>query len=395
MADTAIAEAKLSYSIGRCVITIAIVVCVLLLLGSERASAQWLRYVPVDVATPDPIGRIAVPGVLCRYEDGSPASDSVFWDGEGYIVPGLLVQPQAIASLRGACQTWIGGQYYPPPEYRYIDNVKATHTEPVTGASGYGFSRNLTYSQTLDSTNSSTSTAFGYFSAVNPGNHLFDFVTHSFQTNCLIQPEWSALVRHNVIAVACLPKWNVDALNQVVPRGRFPTDGTPIVVRYPDRTPFSTAVPAAVNGWSAALSAAGLPTLTLNPVAGGSCMNDDSHCIQVGYQSDVNLTCGALGCGCDRASSIEDGQYSGSSKIALRAEWNEAFAQWVISVELGHLFGLGERGNDSCVDSVMNTAACNSDPGSNAITARPSDAQAVANTPYGNNLRVKTCGWVQ
>ncbi len=355
-----------------------------------------------DVTTPPPQGLVSVPTGQCKEGNGAVTSDTTLPDG-GYAKG--VIQLDAAGALTGYCDRYIFGSYYDtqrrnvnavtvdtasPPNYGTWDYpINPPTPGPVDHATIY----NYVSAQSIDSRVPSSTSGPDHQAMLYTGEYAFGFTLWGMSTDCLIEPQQSSPSVRKIMGVECLPSWVKDALgNPLLPK--FPLTQEGIKLVFP--ASLSNTVNNAVTSWDTTLARWGLVSLNFVPVADGSCLASDSHCVRI---DEGLLNCDdPTACGCNSyGGPLVDGVYQSRSTISLKPGLTNAdFKTWVIGHELGHLLGLldAKTTDQSCADqaSVMRTVACNSQPPTGAGRATDNDGLPVARTVY-NGGPTKTCGW--
>ena len=211
-------------------------------------------------------------------------------------------------------------------------------------------------------------------------------------TVCGFSPASFASEPFKVNVMACKPEWYVEGTPEV--NFRAPATGTVKIVIPNGLEPLRGPAEDAAADWEAALGR------DVEVQSGwGSCTATDPLCVELADDYPFNTD------GCaefDMTSADQNGIFTGSSTIRLRADWVNAHVDVLrrkVAHELGHYFGLGNRlaGGCSNLNSVMASGwdGCYSaDPAPQGAHVGPSlsDITAVTKSTYGNQVR-STCGW--
>ena len=369
-------------------------VWICLLAGPVRAQCP---NIPADGNRTDIEGFLRAGGTCT--ENGAVADN--WLPSGGYVRVDTSLAAHAWAETSGKCFwgrfVWPPGvcDVWQPPELRTVNHLNILIEPPSgTGTTHWVWpvktgTTQIEYRQHVDTREpATTSPLISSSGFAQIGKWTYKFASVVNMTNCSIQPGQSEIKQKSVYAVECLP---VFAAVGSGPIERIPTDSQ-ITISVP--AGLSTAVGAAISGWTSGLGSVGMPV----NIIPGACPPVDPHCIQV---SVANPPGNPAACAQTvRNSPGPDGVTTRGSNIYIHPSytgWTQAYQNWLMNHEFGHLFGL--RNTMNCAPkttTVMagdDTAPCGTFPASYSPTPTPSDATAAARTAYGQESR-KTCGIV-
>jgi NAD(P)-dependent dehydrogenase (short-subunit alcohol dehydrogenase family) len=189
--------------------------------------------------------------------------------------------------------------------------------------------------------------------------------------------------------------------------GRLPpyqrnTSGAPsngnIVIRVPSAAFEDARIPAegAAADWAKALNR----NVSVAP-GYSTCNPTDPLCIDIkndhGTQPGDPAGCASLG---TNTYDPTTGVWGGSTSVRFEPNWtggDPLNLRETIAHELGHYFGLFDRGHSSCTqqNTIMGPSGCYfTTPPAGTTTLGPttSDIAPLVNSTYGHNIR-NTCGW--
>lgn len=195
-------------------------------------------------------------------------------------------------------------------------------------------------------------------------------------------------------AMACKPEWFTGGTPTVNFHGP-PMGDIKILIPSAAFEDARVAAEQAAADWASALGR------TITVQAGyGTCGSTDPLCI--GFKNDHGSLPTDTGCASFGTASYNPttGEWTESTNIRFEPNWTGGHQQnlrLTIAHELGHYFGLFNRLDATCTASntVMGAGSCyaaQAPPSGTALGPTPSDAAALLNSTFGNQVR-STCGW--